>query len=583
MSEFYIFVVIGESAFMRIISNISFKGIIQESPNKIGTVAQEQPLQELGEAPLPSCDKSLAINPSLPSERLGEADLARFKRVQTEWAGMIAKNLEIPVENVLARLPEVRLVDAKKMLTGSVLAAFRPDQNIIEIADVRELANAYGKDEVVIIHESTHGFFHNVRRAWAKSLAPEQLYQATTGIVFAKMLQGEHDPVLQSFEVNNVDGNITYTPVIMNPPLLSKEERVALTNTINSLQAEHIDQKAAKLNEAGKKFIQETLLPQLKDYPKHTIAEPDKVDDVILEKMTDYINALFTRKNLLLGHLIAPDVPDLEKNLQTPLTEVEQIMAKGSLIGLLSTHEGNIAHTKDSMGFFHGALKAYFMSHEELTAREEENAYRLEIVRPKIRDIEARNLTPEATLLQEQRVAENNIKLIHLVRELDAVEKQIVGADKSAEKMTELNRLKQELGICGEEHHKLNSSIFPYIDPNKIKFLVKTEEEYIRFIEESVPPELKPTCTTFFDMSKKLAILLEKLNELSPPEKLLAETPENTALKAQFDTLMQRIRTLVPECDLSSIPKQFYSSTEDFLKVNGKVIACCEKWAKILL
>lgn|GEM_PF-6488643 len=564
---------------IKINNNIYFKGI-EQIPNNNQITSPANPIRiELGEKALPVCDKSLAIKPIIPSELINESDITRYKAVQKNWAESLSQKAGIPVKNIMSRLPEVKPGDAKAMTMMSRLGQFEAIRNIIEINPIREMANLFGGDESKIIHELTHGFFHNVRRAYAKQIPLEQLWGEAANIVGTRMLQGEHGLIIKEFKTNIVDGQTILTPELMIVPSLSAKERTATLNTLNSLQLAHIDPNTAKLNDAGIGFIRETLLPHLTDYSQQVLAKSEEKNNKICEKMVNYIDSFFTRRNLLIGILTSPANADLEENLQTPLTEIEQNMARNSFNGLLSTQEGNYIIQQDSLGISANSAKSYFMSYEELVAREEESIYRLEKVNKKITGIESKGLKPSEKLIQERNIAETNLKLLNLTRELDNLEKQIIGSEKNPEKLIEISKVKQDMIAISEDMAKFNG-IYEYINLNELKFDVKTEEDFIKIVEEKVPSELRKDCAEFFDKSRKIGLLISKLNELDSPEKLLADTPENSTLKSQFDNLMTKIREISPECDVLGIPKQFFRREAEFLKTNEKVIQCVQKWAK---
>ncbi|MEI8128857.1 MAG: hypothetical protein WCG95_04485 [bacterium] len=567
---------------MQKISSISFKGIEQNQTPKNNVNISNPIEKELGVQALPVGDKSLAINPSLPSDLLGEADLVRYKNIQSEWAQSMSKRLGVPVENILARLPEAKTGDVKTMLATSHLGQFKSSKNTIEINPIRELVNLAGGDDAKIVHESTHGFYHNLRRAYARQLPPEQLYQELANIVVTRMRQGEHGQIINSFQSSNVNGQTVWTPKLMTAPSLSAQERTVLLNTLNFLQVEHLDLNTAKLNDAGKTFVKENLLPYLTDYSKHVIAEPEKKDEKICKKMVDYLDSFFTRRNLLIAHLTSPEWIDVEKNIQTPLTQTEQNMARNSLDGLLSTQEGNYITQQDSLGISDNSLKSYFTSYEEIIARKEENIHRLGKVNQKIKDIKAKGVTPSANLLLEKQTAETNLKLLSLTRELDAVEKQIIGSEINPEKILEIGRIKQEMKSLVDANKKIKD-ISKYIDFNEVKRNVKTEEDFVRMVEGKVPTELKKDCASFVETLKKLELLNQQINQLDSPEKLLADTAENITLRSQFDNLMAKIRELSIKCDLIGMPRQFFNSDADCMKVNEQAIQCLQKWAKQIL
>lgn len=567
---------------MQKISNISFKGIEQKHPPKNNGNISNQMGKELGVQALPVGDRSLAINPSLPSDFLNDGDILRYKKVQNDWAVRLAKRLNIPVENVLARLPEIEPGDTKTMLKTGRLGYFNPNINMAEINPIREMANLFGGDDSKIVHESTHGFFHNLRRAWAKLFTDAQLYLEAANVVLNKMYQGENGLIIKELTLEIIDGKQVLVPDVMDAPILSKEERGALVNTINTLKLEHLDTSICKLNDAGRAFVRETLIPQLNVYSKQISNVTENKEDKICEKMTNYIDAFFERRNLLVDNLIAPSMHDLEKNLSTPLSETEKNMARNSLYGLLSTQEGNFMQQSDQSGVLDNSAKSYFMSFEELLARNEESIYRFANIKQKIIDIEAKGLKPSGAILQEQKIVESNLSLLKLVKELDKIDKQIIGAEKSPEKLAELEEIKHQ---AIELNSNANIEKFEnYVDDSEIlKGNVNSQEDYLRLIEEKIPPELKEEFEKYSSDSKKLDSLLQSFNKLSSPENLLTETPENMNLKTQFETIMQKIKKIAPECDLIGIPKQFYNSEEEFLRVNEKIFECTKKWARRLL
>lgn len=189
------------------ISGISFKGIGQ---NQAPVGAENTPtpeFKELGVQALPPGDKSLAINPSLPSDFLGDADLERYKKIQVELAESLSKRWCIPVENLLARIPEIEIGDKIEMVDNRpAVAEFAHKSNRCRINPVREIADFNSGDGPKIVHESVHGIEHNLKQAYVQQMSLPQLYQESANTVAKKMLQGEHGLIINGLQASNVNG-----------------------------------------------------------------------------------------------------------------------------------------------------------------------------------------------------------------------------------------------------------------------------------------------------------------------------------------------------------------------------------------
>lgn len=525
------------------ISSISFKGIDKKQPVSIDTSSVDSNYRELGEGALPVGNRSLTVNPAPPSDFLDETDLEKYRNVQREWAGSVAKKFGIPLDNVLVRLPEIRLGDARQMINMNThtFAEFSQFENVVNVIPVREIANLHGGADVKVVHESLHGFLHNLRRAWAKRFTIAQLYEGVTNMVANKMLKGEHGLIIKGFPNGFIDDpNIEFKREVMYAPTLSKEERKELVRTIYSLQPEHLDTKKLKLTEAGRDFVRTTLLPKLTVYSQ-CVADPS--EDKRLKGLTDYMEAIFPRRDLLFCGLGSPYRRDLERSIQTPLTKVEEELVSMTLDSLLACEEETYISQFDSSGLhmlYDTSVKAYFMSYEEIVARCEENLYRRAKVQEKIAGAIGKGLIPGANLLEEQRVVANNLTLLNQARLLGIAEEQMIAADKDPQKMREINSVRDKI-------------------------------------------------TQYMEGSKKMRLsemwgLIDEMNNLDSPEKLLAETPENAKLTRDYYTILKTIRALATECDLMSIPEQFFSSKEDFIragKKNEECIAGCFRRLKL--
>ena len=554
-----------ESILVQKVNNIYFKGTERPKPNINTPPLASNPLKTKLINALPVGDKSLAIKLLPPSEFINKADLARYKNIQKKWAESMSKRLGVPVENILARLPEIKAGDAKIMINMSLLALFDSETNKIEISPIRELANLRAKDEAKITHESLHGYLHNLRRAYAKSLSTEQLVQKVINSIETKISEGEIGTIIKNFPLEDSNEPLK----LMDAPILSKKERNAFINILNSLEdGLHLDPHTVKLNKRGNAFVREKLLPELTDYSRNLRPE------FVLKKMTDYINANTTRIGLLVEDLLSPNFVDLEKNLQIPLTPIEENIAKNSLNTLLSLNEGNIIVQNDN-----GTNKGYFMSHEEILAREEENRYRLEKVNQKTAGIKAKGLKPAESLREEQRTVKNNLKLLELTQKLDVIEKRIINAPKDTVKIIEINRIEQNISTMLKKNPQIRE-IYKHLPSKDVLLAAKSEGDLIKILQEAMPAELKEYCAKFVLVRNQTVTLNQKLNT---PAYLLADIPKNIKLRAEFDALMNQIKEIVAECDVSSIPKQFFKNEADVLKVNKEAIEVVQKWAKILL
>lgn len=366
----------------------------------------------------------------------------------------------------------------------------------------------------------------------------------------------------------------------MTAPSLSAKEREALLNTLSSLRnEEHLDLKTAKLNDAGKAFVKEKLLPYLTDYSKHIIAEAGKTDDATCKEMTDYINSFYTRTNLLTSDLISPQNVRLEKSLKTPLTEAEEIIAEKSLSESLSTLEGT-AIRQYLPGLSDNSLKAYFTSYGELLAMEEENRCRLDKVNQKIKDISQNGMEikPAANLLLEKQTVEANLEILELIHKLNNIEKRIISSEKSPEKLLEIAQIKQKIGSLVDTCRELGN-IDIDVQPDGSIF-VNTKNDLIKTIEQNVAPEIKEQPAFIIENLKEIEALNQKLTKLNSPEKLLADTLDNNFLKERFNGLINEIKELSTKCDFVSMPGQFFKDIKHSIELKNISGNLFTKWAK---
>lgn len=566
------------------ISLITFKGIDKPAAKTVDELRSAPTSRELGTDVLPIGDKSKAIKPSLPNDFINAADLKRYRKIQRKWAESLAQRLGIPIDNVLARLPGIQAGDVQQMIKTGLLGQFNTYKNTIEIIPVTELVNLYGGEDAKIVHESTHAYLHNLRLAWASKFTKNQLFQMAYNIIATKILEGESGLIPKGFISQASDGQQGSNIDFMRPPILTKEERGAVVNTINSFKEEYLDESSGKINDNGKKFIRETLLPQLTEYSKQFADVSLDNQDEMLEKMVNYIGAFFIRRNSLVASLLSSNSAGNKRNIQTALTEKEQYLAINSLVGLNSTQQGNALALSESDHILEDSQQPYFTAYEERLARHEENLYRQQNVKRKIAQLTHQGVTPSNALYEEQRIVENNLRLLDLTRKLLDIEKQIISAEKNPQKVAERNRLIEEINeIGGSECTRKFNIIVEYIQQHKeLNDSIQSDEDLCRVIETYIPDELKMDPLEGIKMRNRQRELLQAFNILNSPVNLVADTPENLALKAEFDSVLQRIKEIASKCDLSSIPNNFFKTEADFLEANNIFIAHVEKWMKRL-
>lgn len=567
------------------INQISFKGSEQKSFLKPNVQATSDPIQaNKTVSTLPKNGSHLVVNPLPRSEFLTEEDLLKYKVFQKQWAESFAKKIGIPVENVMSRLPEISLSNAKEDLELHRIASFNQYENSISLTPIREVLNLNGGDKVKIVHESVHGFYHNLRRAYVKSLPAGEFKVEPARLVLDKIYRGESGNIVKRFQRIDIDGQVAFKPEIMNVPALSQKERAATVKTINSLGDNHfvaIDEFTVKLSKAGEKFVKENLVPQITDYPKGILGNQEQKKDKVLKRMVDYINSSITRARLLSNNLASVFESDLKDNFQVPLTDIETNIAKNSIEGLLSTIEGNILVQDDPQGVLDVSLKKYFMSYEERIAREEENLLRLDIINKKIKDIESKGFTPAKRFFKEKQIILNNLKLLELADKLNEVENQIVSAPKDSDKRLQINKLKDKaISLVNKPEYKNINDYFESSPMQPIQ--AETYDEMEKTLEEQLPDNLRIYAGDYVKIDKQIAEILQKINDMDTPDKLLAEIPPNTVLKTKFDSLLKSIRNIVAECDLIGVPKQFYNSDVEFFKQNRYFSEVMLKWIKKL-
>lgn len=538
------------------IQNISFKGVPTASPQK--TNPQKVVSSSVGNTTdLPVAVNTVAIQPTLSTKELNESDVVRYKKVQAEWAKMYSEETGIPYENIINRLPDVRIAKLRNNL-----AQFSPDENIIEITSNRQQANSYGGDEARIVHESIHGLFHNLRRAYVNNLPKDDLVQLFPNIVLEKMLKGENKPIFKGVEEQKeIGGQTKYKPKTMLPPQLSLLERKILVDTISKIDDGLSDMTRWKLGDDGIKHIKNDLMPYLIDYKKTIGVPPDKTEEESLKRITDYISAFAARKNLLYDELTSKESKDLEKNLQTPLTEKEKDLAKNSLAGNLETKEGNLAKNNDFYNLYDTSYESYFVSYEEKLARKYSNKYRLAKINQKINSINSQGITPGQNVLTEKKTVENNLKVLDLIDQFEALEQEIVSAPKDTNKLLELNSLTYEIKSFynNPDTQELKEMVKELSKNNNGKTVIKP----IYFIINNLPQEKA-------DLLDDLVENIHKYNRLSAPERLLANTPENKLLKQNYDKKLREIRELSMGCDLTALSKTFFKTRNDYFEYHEK-------------
>lgn len=513
---------------------------------KAGNNKPSASFAEVNRVSLPSAHYGIIDNVG-STEFINDADIARYYKVQKQWAQSLADRIGIPVEQIMARLPKIKTFGAEEALKMSFLAGFDPNENVIKANPIKELLNAHGGgDEPLIAHENMHAYYHNLRRAYAAQIPQEQLYQECGNIVLQRMLNGEHSQIIKGVIQKEVNGKPIISLEMMHVPFLSQAERQAVINAICSLQASHIDCNTAQLNSDGRKFIEETLIPHLHDYSKTFDGKPEEVTKKASKQMLDYINSFFARRNFLFGTLKSPGTVDLPGNLETLLSEKEINMARNSLNEFLPLQEKTLYFTT-AKEVGPQAPKEYFMSLEETIAREEENIFRHNKVNQQIEAHRKNGFNPPESLLKEQQTAETNLRILSLTSQLKKVEEQMASAPKEPAKVSRFFKVKQ-----GKE---------------------ETFEEKPASFEQQV---FKP-----HPMKRKHKKLRHKYNKLSKPENILADTPENNELRKQSHAIITEIKKLARGSDID-MPPSFVMRKDykDFsARKSGQIFA---KWARRL-
>lgn len=557
------------------INRISFQGVKKSQENKTEkqTQANSQTHKQISKLPDNSAEKN--IKPILPSDYINGADLKRYKKVQKEWAKMFSEKTGIPYENIIARLPEITKGDFKKM--SSNLGQFCNVPNIIEMNPVREVANLRGGGTGTTVHESVHGYLHNLRRAYARQISFDKLCQDVYLVVVKKMIDGENKFILKGYEKKEIDGVVKNVPKPMFPPQLSTQERMLLVNSLKKLEPKLIIGYIGKLNEHGINTVKTNIIPHLSEYKKTLIGTPQEVEEKCLQKITDYINSFFCRRNLLISNLTSKDHVDLKTNIETPLSETEKVLAKESLEELLYTKEGSILINLKLGSFLDIPNKSYFMSYEEKLARRQDSEFRLNKINQKIETIKTNGLNPAKKLLKEKQILENNLNLLDLADELQIIERKIIHAPKDQNKLIQIGKIVKNAADIQNNNPEF-TKIRKYIKELNLNLKGKTVKERNLLIRNNLPPEKVYLFNLYLEYYKNLA----QYNKLNVPYKLLANTKENKILKTDFLIILDKIKKISMDCDLSALPKMFFRTKADYIKYYKNSSQIITKWKRRL-
>lgn len=527
---------------------------------------------------VPLCDKSLAVNPTLSSEYLlNEKDLKRYNGpVRRKIAEIISEEQGVPVEHIMARLPEVKFGDAEAMLKVNEMG--NSFLNFIQINPMRKMTGLCGGGDSHAAHEFSHTYNKNNVIAYVKELELSQndIINISLKNVIEKMRNGEHYPIIKEYHVEkDSKGNLIYIFKKMDPPPLNANERNSLIDVLKLLKEEHIDitPDQIKLNDAGRAFVKEALFPQLEEYKKLFSGSPEKVEEKMLKKIGDYIDTLHIRKSFIY-ECLNPECCSLEESLKTPLEGLEPKAAEKYIANILSLEEGNNLNS---------SIEQYFMLNDEIIARRRQTVFRQRDLDQKMADIRNLGLEPGETLLKEQQTLKNNLKLLELTEELADIEEQIISAPKNPEKLKEIIKMKEELEAIYKNPEF--TEIQKYInelneDINTYLFSSTTNKEFSERLKANLPKELEKDLDTFMKHKIKTIELNLKITELNTPRNLLSDVVENNTLKTQFDGILGEIRKISKKCDLAGIPESFFASKEEFknaIKKTSHVIAQCKK------
>lgn len=533
---------------------------------------------------LPAGNAALALKPIEPSDFFNEKDLARYKIIQRQFAQDMTNTANIPIENVLARIPNVGLGDAKEMTNKSQLGVFTSSTNVISLNPIKELfyTENFFADEATVVHETTHAYLHNLRRAYANTKPRKELWDSVMHIIMQKALLGERNIIMKGNKVEEINGQQVKTTSQMRPPVLSAKERLAFVKVFGSINDNHLDKKEFKLNEEGTLLIKEKFLPELDEYYKGLGSSSKKTQSAVLTGMTDYANALLYRGLVLFEDMTSQNRIDLPDNIKTPLTKEEIAMAEESIEGLIYTKEGNYARETDKYGLIQQSRKDYFTSYEEQLARKNENKYRKMRLNDKIEKINSMGLKPTEKHVKEMQTVENNLRLIDLISDYKDIEQKIISAQHDPKKLHKYYEfasiLKREFKSSGYKkftEKMKNISLELNQDPSYIN---KTKEEKQLIIKKL----LTRRENKYFEMISGPNNVFTKINQVDIPEKFLADTDENTALKTEFQTILSEIKNLVKSCDLTGIPMSFYESDAVYENLHKSASESMIKWAKRL-
>ena len=512
-----------------------------------------------------------------------DKDLTKFQKTQQKYIEDMSKRLNMSVQDLQELSPKVILGDAKQMTALGQGGAYDFTKNIIEINPVKEINDFSGGIEPKVVHETFHGLCSNLRKEYLKSLSQIDLINTVTNQYFTRMLNGESGVVYGGVIPQNVNGQAIQIPFTVKVPSLNKTERQALIESIYQMQDDDLDLNTLRLNEKGTKKLDDILSPKMESYIKSYTEmglSPKQAKAKALQSVSQYVSSFFARRNNFLYNLAVNTQSDNSQSAIKPLSKEAENLAKNSLNGFIDTLEGNLLQQYGQVD--DNFNKKYFTSFEELNARVAETEYRLEKVNTKINNLNEKGFSINEKLLKEKAICENNKSILDEVVKLHNIEEQIVSADKDMSKVNKVRVLRNNIIDLVQNTPNYAEIETRLLSVDKLKY-AQTHEEARQIIKENLPSDLSKHLDSYLEASKQMQVNLLEMQKVDKPELLLADTPENKTLIGQFETVLNKIKTLSLNSDVQAMPKSFYSNEKSFLESAAPIQDVILKWTKKLL
>jgi len=520
---------------------------------------------------------------------LDNKDLNKLNNFQTQWAKTITINSSEETINPV-RLSPIKFADASGICQRGRAAEFCSTSNSIYLNPIKEILEICGGAEQVSIHESVHSYFYNLIRAAAYQ-DPQLLIGQTCKIISDRMLKGERDYILAGVKAIRINGEDDIAELTTLSPPLSKNDRIILTNFYSNLtENETYKDKFdfPRLNKKGSRILYDSVIPQMEGYNQYLEMKgikPANIKGIACKNLKEYINAMFYRRDKILANMFAQgtsfglDKVDFQKNINTPLTETEKIIALDSIDGALSTIEGNYFQ-QATAGISDTSQMAYLVSYEERVARQNEISYKLHITNKRLSD-KGISGAERKLLNSKKSKLENDAKLLNYLAEYINIEQEIISAPKDYKKMVAIQNTAQK-GISEYNPYfngKLDKLMQKYGVPQDPFINCQTDEEIEKvkdFVKSHLPEEHKHLVDDA--ISDKFVKELEAVEESLSPRLHLQDTPENSSLLENFDGLTAKIKKLAKGSDITGMPKMFFENETDYKAYIEKYDKVFIKW-----